>query len=75
LPKVQEFRFAIVHGLDILRNTMLRILTKDLPLHAYKDQLTQELQSTDHLLHRTHLSIRYYKIKKCEWQFFEENPL
>jgi len=36
-------QFAIVHELDISRNTMQRVLTKDLPLHAYKDQLTQEL--------------------------------
>jgi hypothetical protein len=33
--------------LDIPRSTMQRTLTKELHLHAYKIQLTQELKSTD----------------------------
>jgi predicted transcriptional regulator len=32
--------------LDIPRSTMQRILTKDVHLHAYKIQLTQELNSS-----------------------------
>lgn len=35
--------------LDITRSSMQRILTKDLHLHAYKVQLTQELKPRDHL--------------------------
>ena len=35
--------------LNIPRSTMQRILTKDLHLHAYKIQLTQELKPTDHV--------------------------
>jgi len=35
--------------LGIPRSTVQRILTKDLHLHAYKIQLTQELKSTDHV--------------------------
>jgi len=35
--------------IDIPRSTMQRILTKDLHLHDYKIQLTQELQPTDHV--------------------------
>jgi hypothetical protein len=35
--------------LDIPRSTMHRILTKDLHLHAYKNQLNQELKPTDHV--------------------------
>jgi len=35
--------------LNIPRSTMQRILMKDLHLHAYKIQLTQELKSTDHV--------------------------
>jgi transposase len=38
--------------LDIPRSTMQRILTKDLYLHAYKAQLTQELKPTDHVQRR-----------------------
>jgi len=38
--------------LDIPRSTMQRILTKDLHLHAYKIQLTQELKPTDHVHRR-----------------------
>ncbi|KZC14885.1 hypothetical protein WN55_07749, partial [Dufourea novaeangliae] len=34
--------------LDISRSSLQRILTKDLHLHAYKVQLTQELKPTDH---------------------------
>jgi hypothetical protein len=34
---------------DISRSTMQRILTKDLHLHDYKTQLTQELKPTDHV--------------------------
>jgi hypothetical protein len=35
--------------LDVPRSTMQRILMKDLHLHAYKIQLTQELKRTDHV--------------------------
>ena len=35
--------------LDIPRSTMHRILTKDLHLHACKNQLTQEFKPTDHV--------------------------
>ena len=35
--------------LDISKRAMQRALTKDLHLHAYKIQLTQELKSTDHV--------------------------
>jgi hypothetical protein len=38
--------------LDIPRSTMQRIFTKDLHLHAYKIQLTQELKPTDHVQSR-----------------------
>jgi hypothetical protein len=38
--------------LDSPRSTMQQILTKDLHLHAYKIQLTQELKSTDHMQRR-----------------------
>jgi hypothetical protein len=38
--------------LDITRSTMQRTLTKDLHLHAYKIQLTQELKSTDRVQRR-----------------------
>jgi hypothetical protein len=39
--------------LDIPRSTMQqRILTKDLHLHAYKIQLTQEFKPTDHVQRR-----------------------
>jgi len=38
--------------LDIPRSSMQRILTKDLHLHAYKIQLTQELKPTDHVQRR-----------------------
>jgi hypothetical protein len=38
--------------LDIPRSIMQRILTKDLQLHAYKIQLTQELKPTDHVQRR-----------------------
>jgi len=38
--------------LDIPRRTMQRILTKDLHLHAYKIQLTQEIKPTDHVHRR-----------------------
>jgi hypothetical protein len=38
--------------LDIPISTMQRILTKDLHLHAYKIQLTQELKPTDHVQRR-----------------------
>ncbi|EFN75553.1 hypothetical protein EAI_06663, partial [Harpegnathos saltator] len=39
--------------LDISRCSVQRILTKDLYLHAYKIQLTQELQPADHAQRRT----------------------
>jgi len=39
--------------LDISRSPVQRILTKDLHLHAYKIQLTQELQPADHAQRRT----------------------
>jgi len=35
--------------LEIPRSAMRRILTKDLHMHAYKFQLTQELKPTDHV--------------------------
>jgi hypothetical protein len=35
--------------LDIPRSTKQRILMKDLHVHAYKIQLTQELKPTDHM--------------------------
>jgi len=35
--------------LDIQRSTMQRILTKDLHLHVYKIQMTQELKPTDNV--------------------------
>jgi hypothetical protein len=35
--------------LEVPRSTLRRILTKDLHLHAYKIQLTQELKPTDHV--------------------------
>jgi hypothetical protein len=38
--------------LNILRSTKQRILAKDLHLHAYKIQLTQELKPTDHVQRR-----------------------
>jgi hypothetical protein len=38
--------------LDIPRSTMQRILTKDLHLHTYEIQLTQELKPTDHVHRR-----------------------
>jgi len=38
--------------LGIPRSTMQRIVTKDLHLHAYKIQLTQELKPTDHVERR-----------------------
>jgi len=38
--------------LDIPRSSMQRILTKDLHLHAYKIQLTQELKPTEHVHRR-----------------------
>ena len=38
--------------LDIPRSTMQQILMKDLHLHAYKIQLTQELKPTDHVHRR-----------------------
>jgi hypothetical protein len=38
--------------LGIPRSTMQRILMKDLHLHAYKIQLTQELKPTDHVQRR-----------------------
>ena len=38
--------------LDIPRSTMQRILTKDLHLHDYKIQLTQEVKPTDHVQRR-----------------------
>ena len=38
--------------LAIPRSTMQQILKKDLHLHAYKFQLTQELKPTDHLKRR-----------------------
>lgn len=38
--------------LDISRSSLQRILTKDLHLHAYKDQLTQELKPDDHRVRR-----------------------
>lgn len=38
--------------LNITRPTLQRILTKDLHLHAYKIQLTQELQPRDHAQRR-----------------------
>ena len=38
--------------LDISRSTMQGNLTKDLHLHAYKFQLTQELKPTDHVQRR-----------------------
>ena len=38
--------------LDSPRSTMQRILTKELHLHAYKSQLTQELKPTDHVHRR-----------------------
>ena len=38
--------------LDIPRSNLQRILTKDLHLHAYKIQLTQELKPTNHVPRR-----------------------
>jgi len=38
--------------LDIPRSTMQRTLTKDLHLHAYRIELTQELKPTDHVQRR-----------------------
>jgi hypothetical protein len=53
--------------LEIPRSTMQRILTKDLHLHAYKIQLTQELKPTDHVQCRELVNW------VLENQFFEEN--
>ena len=60
--------------LDIPRSTMQRILTKDLHLHAYKIQLTQELKLTDHVQRREFVNWVLGK-PKSGWQFFEENHL
>jgi hypothetical protein len=38
--------------LDIPRSTIQQTVTKDLHLHAYKIQLTQELKATDHVQRR-----------------------
>ena len=39
--------------LNLSRTTLRQILTKDLIMHAYKIQLTQELRPSDHLKRRT----------------------
>jgi transposase len=43
--------------LDVPRNTMQRILTKDLHLHVYKIQLKQELKPTDHCCEKNLLAV------------------
>jgi hypothetical protein len=57
--------------LDIPRSSMQRILTKDLHLHAYKNQLTQELKPADHVQSREFVNWVLEKPKSGR-QFFEE---
>jgi hypothetical protein len=52
LLRAQEHRFTIVHNNWTFREAKQRILAKDLHLHAYKIQLTQELKPTDHVQRR-----------------------
>ena len=47
--------------LDIPRSTMQRILTKDLHLHAYRIQLTQELKPTVHVQSRENRKYAVFK--------------
>jgi hypothetical protein len=48
--------------LDIPRSTMQRILTKDLHLHVYKIQLTQELKPTDHCCEKNFLAVSSHAV-------------
>ena len=47
--KTQEHQFGVVDkNIQISRSSLQHIFTKDLCLHAYKIQLTQQLKPNDH---------------------------